>query len=427
MRFVAVRPVHPAVGVTDMKRLRLAACIVLPFLLLACGGEDGGSSTPAPAPAPTATATPAPTPTPTAAPTPANDGLVQDALVPSLDSSRYLKRTYQGVATIARVGKRIWTAWFADTSPAAWEVTGNFLVLTYSDDGGNTWSREYYLVPAHPDTDRACDPRLWPAPDGKLWVIYCQGGGKVNNDGQFGIWATVISDPLADNPTFEPGFWMTDGVPARPFLYRNQWYLPSDYLYANPPRFPDRIGKRVYLMDWANHRATYVTKIPKTPNADYNETTFVELKDGSLLNQSRSRDGIYQSIAPAGTLDFPTPSRWLFYPSIGSRHQISRSPSGRLLMVFNQHETAAGRTDLTIAFSDDEGKSWPNAYIFDNRDNISYPDVAFAENGDILVSYDRGRNSYKEIWLARIVESSIVDGKGAPKVTLKLVNRATKP
>lgn len=354
-----------------------------------------------------------------------NDGLVRDALIQSTDTALYGKRTYQGVPSMTRVGKRLWAVWFADTSPTAWETTGTFLVLSYSDDYGDTWSKEFYLVPVHPDTDRAADPWLWQAPDGKLWVIYFQSGGKMPFDGQLGIWANVIPNPLSAEPTFEPGFWLTDGIANRPFLYRGQWYLPSDYLLGNPARFKDRVGKRIYALDWANHRATYAGRIPKTPNSDYNEMSFVELKDGSLLNQSRSYDGIYQSLAPAGTLNFPAPTRWTFYPSVPSRHMIARSPSGRLLSVFNQ-SVAAGRTDLTIAFSDDDGKTWPYAYIFDRRPNISYPDIDFAENGDVLVSYDRGRNSYKEIWLARIVESSIVDGAGAPKVTIKLINRATK-
>lgn len=346
--------------------------------------------------------------------------------MPSLDTALYGKRTYQGVPTMARVGKRIWTAWFGDTSPTAWESKGNFLILSYSDDAGDTWSREYYLVPVHPDTDRACDPRLWLAPDGKMWVIYCQSGGGMTLDGQLGIWASIIPDPLSNTPTFEPGFWMTDGLPARPFLYGGKWYLPSDYLLGNPVRFRDRVGKRIFALDWQNHRATYAATIPKTPNADFNETTFVELKDGRLLNQSRSYDGIYQTIAPAGTLNFPSPQRWTFYPSTFSRHQVARSPSGRLFMVFNQRSIPGGRTDLTIAFSDDDGRTWPYAYIFDSRLDISYPDVDIADNGDILISYDRSRNGYKEIWLARVVESSIVDGQNAPKVTLKLVNRATK-
>jgi hypothetical protein len=94
-------------------------------------------------------------------------------------------------------------------------------------------------------------------------------------------------------------------------------------------------------------------------------------------------------------------------------------------MVWNEVNNGAGRTDMTIAFSDDEGKTWPHSYIFDSRPQVSYPDVDIAANGDIMVIYDRGRNGYKEIWYSRIVEDSIITGM--PQVTTRLVNRATSP
>lgn len=323
---------------------------------------------------------------------------------------------------MARVGNRIWSVWLGDATAAKWEATGNFLILAYSDDDGVNWSREYYLVPQNPVTDRTCDPRLWLAPDGKLWVLYCQSGGGMVLDGQLGVWANIITDPLAATPSFEPGFHLTDGLPARPFKFRNQWYLPVDYINGNPKRFPERAGKHIYSFDWANKRVTKVSTVPKTPNADFNEHNYVELKNGRLYTQSRSYDGIYQSTSTGiGSLTFNALSRWLFYPSIPSRHSLARTPSGRLMMIYNQTNNGAGRTDMAIALSDDDGATWPFHTVFDSRPQVSYPDIDFAANGDIMVISDRGRNGYKEIWYTRINEESIV--KGAPQVTVRLVNK----
>lgn len=405
--------------------------IVLATALAGCGGDTGSGSQvmlalPASqvvqaAPAPVATATTAATLTTTEL---VNDSLVLDPAVPSLDSAKYGPRTFQGIPSIARVGSRLWAAWLGDISAAKWEAPGNFLILAYSDNEGKSWSREFYLVPKNPVTDRTGDPRLWLAPDGKLWVLYFQSGGGMNVDGQLGAWVAVISNPLASMPTFEPGFRLADGEPNMPFQYQGRWYIPIDYLGGNPTRFRERFGKHIYAFDWANRQVTKVATVPQTPNADFNEMNFVERKDGSLLNQSRSFGGIVQSIAPAGTLTFPVPTLWGFYPSIPSRHVLSRSPSGRLVMIFNQTDNGAGRTDMTIALSNDDGKSWPYRAIFDARQQVSYPEVTYSPTGKIQVIYDRGRNGAKEIWLSEIDEDSVV--RGRVKSALRLVNVPAK-
>lgn len=407
-------------------RVSLLVSTVAALALTGCGGGSDTSPVSLPTTTPSPAPGPAPSPTPTASQSTLNDGLVLEAAAPSLDSAIYLKRTYQGVPSLARVGNRIWTVWFGDNTSVGWESTGNYLILSYSDDDGDTWSREYYLVPANRSTDRTLDPRLWLAPDGKMWVIYAQAGGGHVFDGQLGVWANIISDPLAKDPTFEPGFWISDGLPNRPFLYRGAWYLPVDYLTGMPvTRFRERAGKHIYAFDWANRRAKKISTVPKTPNADFNESTYVELRNGRLYAQSRSYDGIYHSTSEAvGSLQFSSLARWTFYPSVPSRHQIARSPSGRLVMVWNE-STRAGRTDMAVAFSDDDGATWPYVHVFDSRTEISYPDLDFAANGDLLIAFDRGRASSKEIWLTRIRENSIV--QGTPDVITKLVNRAVKP
>lgn len=354
-----------------------------------------------------------------------NDGYVQSAAVPSLDTTLYAKRTFQGMPGIARVGQRIWMVWLGDNKTPGGENTGSYLVLSYSDNDGTTWSREFYLVPARPETDRAYDPRLWAAPDGKLWVLYPQAGNGKVHDGQEGAWATIIANPLDETPTFEPGFWLADGVPMRPFAYNGGWAIPIDYWYSPTPRYPSRAGRNIYTLDWAAQRARYLTKAPKNQNADYDESAVVQLKDGNLLSQGRTFNlGIMQSRTIGGSLLWTAPTPFTDQPSIGSRHALARSPSGRLVMVFNKAMSTTYRTDMTIALSDDDGTTWPHVYTFDHALQVSYPDIDFAANGDILVAYDMDRYGYMKIQLARMAEQAIVDGN--PSVDIKLVNRPAR-
>ena len=72
--------------------------------------------------------------------------------------------------------------------------------------------------------------------------------------------------------------------------------------------------------------------------------------------------------------------------------------------------------------SDDGGKTFPYHLLLDERNDVSYPDVAVDADGYIYVTYDRERGAFKsslkelnacarEILVARISEDDIVAGK----------------
>lgn len=402
------------------------AALALALCVAACGGTaPGGAPGGNPNPGPTATATPTPTPSPT--PTgpfvAVNDGLVRTPAVVSTDSATYGLRKFQGIPTIARVGNRLWAAWVGDHLDRD-EGSGNYIVLTYSDNSGTSWEREYYLLPASMTTDAAFDPKLWVAPDGKLWVMYTQAGNVPANsvlDGQMGTWVAVIGNPAEAVPNFEPGFWLSDGLPQKPFAYNGQYYYTIDYLPSNPPRFPARSGEHLFRLDWENRRAIYAVTLPRVPNSDFNEGQFVVRRDNSLIYQSRSLNGIYESRASPGLFNFSAPVQWTFYPSAASRHFLSRSPSGRLVSIFNQRADPL-RRDMTIAISADDGQTWPISHLFDPAQQVSYPDAVWDPTGKtIYVIYDRSRMNRPSIWLAEIDEDSIV--AGTHRVQLRVINQ----
>ena len=393
-------------------RLAFFVGCAMSLALSGCGGEDGpspgaGGGAGGNAPPPTSGGSPS-----TTLFNGINDSLVQLPAVPSADRATFGRRPYQATPTITRIGSRLWTVWMGDHLHL-WESPGNFLILSYSDDDGATWSPETYLIPQNIVTDRAFDPRLWPSPDGKLWIIYTQSGGSQIFDGQLGTWANVMDNPLGETPHFEPGFWLTDGLAQWPFAYNGKLYFNTDYLRSDTgeSRHRERDGEHLFELDWQNRKAKYVVTLPKVPNVEYNEGQFLVLKDNRLVYQSRSYDGIYQSVTAPGSLAFGAPQRWAFFPSVASRHVLGRSPSGRLFMVFNQ-EANPSRTKMTVAFSDDEGQTWPYSAVIDTRLQISYPDVVFNEAGDkMFVMYDRSRAKTPEIVITTVSEAAIVAGQ----------------
>lgn len=116
-------------------------------------------------------------------------------------SYRLANRAYQATATIARTGPiRYWTAWRADNTHAA-EGPGNFAVLAYSDNGGESVKEYGYLTysPSHPG-NQIVDPMLWTDPKGRLWLFYGVLGDNKLYDGIGGAWAVICDDPNAEDP-----------------------------------------------------------------------------------------------------------------------------------------------------------------------------------------------------------------------------------
>ncbi|WP_152608726.1 sialidase family protein [Croceibacterium mercuriale] len=396
---------------------RVSAFALAVLLLAACGGEDDARPAPTPPGVPT---TPDPTPPSSVGPLPAgatNDSLVAEPPVLSFDTATYgvQRRTFQAIPTITFTGNRLWLAYFGFNGLPTGEVTGTYQILVYSDDGGRTWSREHYFVPADPRVDRVGDARLWTAPDGKLWMFYFQSGDGQTIDQQNGAWVTIIDSPEASEPQFGRGFWFGDGIVNRPFRYQGDWLVPLDYVFYNKPRQPQRAGQHLYRIDWMNRRFTYVTTLPRNLRADFNEPALVELRDGSLLLSNRSHAGNLISRTIPGTWRWSTAEPFNGFPTDQTRTALQRSPSGRLVLVTNKSNVT--RENMTIALSNDEGQTWPHQYTFDIRPGTSYPDIAFAPNGDILVAYDFGRY-WGAILLARFNEESLVRGEPQPAPVL---------
>ena len=61
--------------------------------------------------------------------------------------------------------------------------------------------------------------------------------------------------------------------------------------------------------------------------------------------------------------------------------------------------------------SDDDGKTWSDGLLLDERDDVSYPDMSEDENGRLTIVYDRERYSAREILMSSVTEDDILSGK----------------
>ena len=245
------------------------------------------------------------------------------------------------------------------------------------------------------------------------------------------MWARLCDDPDAASPVWGAEFRVGYDVP---FAFRmnkvtvlstGEWLMPVTLAEKpvrawstgyNDQQIPTLHGVGISTDEgrtWTLHGA-----VKARPWAL--ENMIVELKDGRLwmlirtstgvLWQSHSTDrGRTWSEGTASTIKSP-----------GSRFFIRRLASGNLLLV--NHHKFTGRSHLTAQLSTDDGATWNDGLLLDERGGISYPDGVQDKNGLIWITYDRDRNGTGDILVAKFREEDVIASKDVSRtVALKQV------
>lgn len=345
-------------------------------------------------------------------------------------------RKYQATATISRSGQnRYWAAWRADNKTAG-EGPGNFAVLAYSDDKNKSFKEYGYLTysPEHPG-NQIVDPMLWTDPDGRLWMFYGVLGNNQHYDGVGGSWAVVSDNPNSSDPVWSEPFRLSyHGVPRLPIKVDDKWYMAIDgwrFSAEEPPMYMDHVGPHIYELDWKKKKVKHISRLPPNNNGQYSgffETEFVERKDGAVAALLRWQGKDSQVLFSVSKDGMRTWTPWQDYkviaPSSSSRVWLGRTPSGRLLLCWNNDTI---RRTLTVGLSEDEGRSWKYKKVIepDSEIQVSYPVVTFGDDGEIFVIYDSGRDSNRQIRVSKVIEQEIMSGSSVPLV--QVISDPAKP
>ena len=351
------------------------------------------------------------------------------------DDSKYREeiRQFQGCPTIATTrGGRIFLGWYSGGTIEP--HIENYNILEYSDDGGATWSKPLLIIPSNKELCiHALDIQLWCDPDGRLHVFWVQNNaspapegfepertptrpavvrdGWLFEDFTHACWEMVCDDPDADAPQFSAPRYVGAGfLRCKPLRLSDGTQLNFNYEQIDP-----RYAYSVSTDGGVTYTRRYGAEKLETP---FDETMAYERRDGSVRMLARTTLGeLGESISHDGGETWEA-ARLSGIDAPNTRFFVSRTPSGRVLLIHNNDRT--DRKNMTLSLSEDDGATWKYRLCIDTRNKISYPDADFY--GDrIYLTYDRERTGAMEILFASLTEQDIING------TLPEIKIVSKP
>lgn len=188
-------------------------------------------------------------------------------------------------------------------------------------------------------------------------------------------------------------------------LSTGEWVLP-----VSTWRLTNKSAKMIVSTDegqtWQERGAVNVPE--KFRNFD--EHMIVERKNRDLWMLVRTTYGIGESVSSdRGYTWSPLVPSGIQHPA--ARFFIRRLYSGNLLLVkHGPIDMKTGRSHLMAFISRDDGYSWSNGLLLDERPGVSYPDGQQTSDGTIYITYDYNRTRDQNILVTRFTEDDIIAG-----------------
>lgn len=332
------------------------------------------------------------------------------------------KRHFQGCPTIAVTKKgRIFMGWYAGGIREP--HMDNYSLLIYSDDNGKTWSEPVIIIPSSREHFiHSLDIQLFISPDDKLHVMWIQNNTALETDPKPELkpdqpwiivdgyqfydfvhsqWECICDNPDADTLKFSEPHFIYEGFSRnKPLILKSGRRLDFNY-----DQQTDRYGYSISDDNGESFKRCYGSKKFST---EFDEAMAYQLNDGRVRMLARARGGYLAQCYSYDDGESWTEATATDIKSPYTRFFISRTPSGRVLLINNDNTDPQKRNNMTAYLSEDDGLTWKYKKLIDERMDVSYPDVDFYD-GKIYLTYDRERIGAKEILFTCFTEEDIMN------------------
>ena len=338
-------------------------------------------------------------------------------------------RAWQGCPTVAMTaGGRLFAGWF--TGGAFEPCIHNYNVLVKSDDGGKSWSLPLLTVGADKEKKlRKIDIELWVDKSNALWVMWV-----VTPYYETSLPATIKTPFVFDymreflctevmmcrDPDAEVLVWEKPRALCEGFMRNKPITTSGGRILAPAYGYCDaQYWIRISDDGGAHFRSVAIEGKPDINTFD--EIAICERRVGELRFLARTIRGRYlYSDSYDGGDTWMVAAEYEEAPS--SRCYFGKLKNGMIVYVRNASNKS--RNGLKICLSEDGGDSFPYEMLLDERENVSYPDLAEDDNGNIYIVYDRERDNRikldreawvsaaaKEILLCKLTADDVINGR----------------
>jgi len=281
-------------------------------------------------------------------------------------------------------GGDLLTCWYAGEDEARPDVA---LVTSRKAKGDNKWTPPQIIAktPNKPEGNGI----LFMMPDGVLWVIYGTMHGKLDGPPGPGVrWETC--DVRCRTSRDEGRTWSDIRILRKDLgmVVRNK-----PIVLANGEVIFGVENKDNHSRFWITADQGKTWQISQSVAGVINEQpTLIQRRDGSLLAYLRP-GGVQGNIAWTESKDHGrtwSKAKCTKLPNPYAAIDMVRLRDGRIALAFNN--SSKDRTPLTVALSEDDGKTWPfKRNLIQEPGEFSYPAIIQDSKGMLHVTYTHKR------------------------------------